>query len=86
MGLARTKRPESEATAQPRRDRRAGRNEIDKDVLLALDENIFFSEPHYDGYPAVLVRLPAIDLELLREVLIEAWRCQAPKALARLIR
>ena len=54
-----------------------------KDALLALDEDVFFSEPHYDGYPAVLIRLPAIDLELLREVLTEAWRCQAPKRLVR---
>jgi hypothetical protein len=58
-------------------------NESEKDALLALDEAVFFTEPHYDGFPAVLVRLPAIDLDLLREVLITAWRCQAPKRLIR---
>lgn len=58
-------------------------NEGEKDALLALDEAVFFTEPHYDGFPAVLVRLPAIDLELLREVLVAAWRCQAPKRLIR---
>jgi hypothetical protein len=58
-------------------------NESAKDALLALDERIFFTEPHYDGFPAVLVRLAAIDLDLLRGVLTEAWRCQAPKRLVR---
>ena len=58
-------------------------NASEKDALLALDEAVFFTEPHYDGFPAVLVRLPAIDLDLLREVLITAWRCQAPKRLIR---
>jgi hypothetical protein len=58
-------------------------NEGEKDALLALDAEVFFTEPHYDGFPAVLVRLPAIDLELLREVLTSAWRCQATKRLIR---
>jgi hypothetical protein len=58
-------------------------NASEKDALLALDEAVFFTEPHYDGFPAVLVRLPAIDLDLLREALIGAWRCQAPKRLIR---
>ena len=58
-------------------------NEGEKDALLALDEEVFFTEPHYDGFPAVLVRLSAIDLDLLREVLTSAWRCQAPKRLIR---
>jgi hypothetical protein len=58
-------------------------NEGEKDALLALDEDVFFTEPHYNGFPAVLVRLPAIDLDLLREVLVAAWRCQAPKRLIR---
>jgi hypothetical protein len=58
-------------------------NESEKDALLALDAEVFFTEPHYDGFPAVLVRLPAIDLDLLREVLTSAWRCQAPKRLIR---
>jgi hypothetical protein len=58
-------------------------NASEKDALLAVDEAVFFTEPHYDGFPAVLVRLPAIDLDLLREVLITAWRCQAPKRLIR---
>jgi hypothetical protein len=56
-------------------------NEIDKQVLLAMDPKAFFTEPHYDGYAAVLVRLSAIDLDLLRDVLSEGWRCRASKRL-----
>lgn len=57
-------------------------NELEKQALLSLDTDVFFTEPHYDGYPAVLVRLPAIDLGLLEKVLTDAWRCRAPKKLA----
>jgi hypothetical protein len=42
------------------------------------DPEVFFTEPHYDGYPAILVRLPAIDLDLLGVVVTDAWRCRAP--------
>jgi hypothetical protein len=53
----------------------------DKDVLLALDPAKFFTEPHYNGFPAVLVRLPAVSARELRPLIVEAWRCQAPKDL-----
>lgn len=53
----------------------------DKDFLLALNPTKFFTEPHYNGYPAVLVRLPAITARELRPIIEEAWRCQAPKEL-----
>ena len=53
----------------------------DKEFLLASDPEIFFTEPHYNGYPAVLVKLSAIRVAELREVITEAWRCQAPKGL-----
>lgn len=53
----------------------------DKDVLLALDPAKFFTEPHYNGFPAVLVRLPAVTARELRPLITEAWRCQAPKGL-----
>lgn len=52
-----------------------------KDLLLAADEETFFTEPHYNGFPAVLVRLPAIGVDELQALLTEAWRCQAPRAL-----
>lgn len=53
----------------------------DKDVLLALDPAKFFTEPHYSGFPAVLVRLPAVTGPELKPLITEAWRCQAPKNL-----
>jgi hypothetical protein len=56
-------------------------NELEKQSLLALDTDVFFTEAHYNGYPAVLVRLPAIDLDLLEKVLTDAWRTKAPRRL-----
>jgi len=53
----------------------------DKDFLLALDPVRFFTEPHYNGFPAVLVRLPAVTARELKPIITEAWRCQAPKDL-----
>jgi hypothetical protein len=53
----------------------------DKEVLLALDPAKFFTEPHYNGFPAVLVRLPAVTARELKPLITEAWRCQAPKDL-----
>jgi hypothetical protein len=53
----------------------------DKEFLLALDPAKFFTEPHYDGFPAILVRLPAVTARELRPLITEAWRSQAPKGL-----
>lgn len=53
----------------------------DKAALLASDERVFFTEPHYNGFPAVLVRLPEIELDQLVELVVDAWRCLAPPAL-----
>ncbi|HZO41185.1 MAG TPA: hypothetical protein VFE97_18350, partial [Methylomirabilota bacterium] len=52
-----------------------------KDVLISAEPAKFFTEPHYEGFPAVLVRLDAVSAEELEVLLEEAWRCQAPKAL-----
>jgi hypothetical protein len=52
-----------------------------KAELLAADPQAFFTEPHYNGYPAVLVRLDTVGDDELTELLTDAWRCQAPKAL-----
>jgi hypothetical protein len=60
-------------------------NELEKQSLLALDPGVFFTEPHYDGYPAVLVRLPDISVELLERVLTDAWRAKAPRSLVRVL-
>ena len=51
----------------------------DKEALIASDPRRFFTTPHYDGYPMVLVRLPEVDAQELRELLVDAWRIRAPK-------
>ena len=53
-----------------------------KEALIADDPDVYFTIPHFNGYPAILVRLADIDLEELEEVLVEAWMCKAPKRLA----
>ena len=56
-------------------------DEGEKYMLVASDEEKFFTEAHYNGYPAVLIRLPAIRVPELRELITDAWRCMAPPAL-----
>ena len=56
---------------------------VAKEALLADDPDVFFTTPHFDGYPAVLVRLDKISLEDLEEVIVEAWLARAPKRVAR---
>lgn len=58
-------------------------NQLDKDELLNSDPDKFFTEPHYNGFPAVLVRLTAVDVDELAELLTDAWCCQAPRALVK---
>ncbi len=53
----------------------------DKEALLAVDGEKFFTEPHYNGYPAVLVRLAEVSEAELRKLLTDAWECTAPKEL-----
>ncbi len=54
-----------------------------KEILLMADPQKFFNEPHYEGFPAVLVRLKQIGKAELRELLFDAWATQVPKALLR---
>jgi hypothetical protein len=53
----------------------------EKEALLASDPRTFFTAPHYDGYPTVLVHLAAIELDELRELIIESWCLKAPARL-----
>jgi hypothetical protein len=53
----------------------------DREALLQSKPEVFFSTPHYDGYPYVLVRLGAVTLDDLTELLEDAWRIRAPKRL-----
>jgi hypothetical protein len=55
---------------------------VAKEALLADDPAVFFTTPHFDGYPAVLVQLDRITVEDLEEVIVEAWLARAPKRLA----
>jgi hypothetical protein len=54
-------------------------HELAKQALIADDPGVFFTTPHFDGYPAILVQLDKIGLEDLEEVVVEAWLCRAPK-------
>ncbi|MEV6369242.1 MmcQ/YjbR family DNA-binding protein [Micromonospora sp. WP24] len=53
-----------------------------KEALLADDPSVYFTIPHFDGYPAVLVRLARIGRSELTELMVEAWYDRAPKRLA----
>jgi hypothetical protein len=53
-----------------------------KEALLADNPDVFFTTPHFDGYPSVLVQLDRIGLEDLNEVIVEAWLARAPQRLA----
>ena len=57
-------------------------DEGEKDFLLRAEPDTFFTTPHYDGHPSVLVRLAAVDRDELAELLTDAWRARAPKRLA----
>jgi hypothetical protein len=54
-----------------------------KDALLADDPSVFFATAHFNGFPAVLVRLDELDEPALDELATEAWLARAPKRLAR---
>jgi hypothetical protein len=57
-----------------------------KELMLADDRGFFFTTRHFDGYPAVLMRIPdlaRIDREELRDLVVEAWLTRAPKRVAR---
>jgi hypothetical protein len=55
-------------------------NALAKEMLLESDPAIFFTEDHYNGFLAVLVRLEAITKEDLVPLIEEAWRCKAKLA------
>ena len=58
----------------------------EKELLLADRPEIFFTTPHWNGYPAVLTRIPAlerIDREALRELVVDAWLTRAQKRVAK---
>jgi hypothetical protein len=54
-------------------------DEGEKAALIASEPRRFFTTPHYDGHAMVLVRLPEVAADELRELLIESWLLRAPK-------
>jgi hypothetical protein len=57
-----------------------------KELLLADDRHVFFTTPHFAGYPAVLMRIPdlaRLDHDELREMVVEAWLTRAQKRVAK---
>ena len=55
-----------------------------KEALLADDRRLYFTTPHFDGYPAVLARLDRLSRLALVELITEAWLVRAPKAAVQL--
>ncbi|HEY2375213.1 MAG TPA: hypothetical protein VGH98_04505 [Gemmatimonadaceae bacterium] len=54
-----------------------------RDLILATDSKKFFTEPHYSGFPAVLVRLDAVTVADLKVLLADAWASQSPRELTK---
>jgi len=57
-----------------------------KELILSDERGIYFTTKHFDGYPAVLVRIPQlarIDREELRDMVVEAWLTRAQKRVAK---
>jgi hypothetical protein len=57
-----------------------------KELLLADDRGVFFTTPHFNGYPAVLVRIPQLSLldrDELQDLVAEAWLTRAQKRVAK---
>ena len=57
-----------------------------KELLLADDRGLYFTTQHFDGYPAVLLRIPdlaRIDRDELHDMVVEAWLTRAPKRVAK---
>ena len=54
-----------------------------KAALIESEPEVFFTTPHFDGFPAVLIQLEKIAVDELEEVIVEAWLARAPKRLAK---
>src|SRR2546421_10029659 len=54
----------------------------EKEAVLAANANAFFTIPHFDGYPAVLIQLKAVTERALRAAIVDAWLACAPSKLA----
>jgi hypothetical protein len=57
-------------------------DEAEKQALLLGEPDLFFTAPSYDGWPLVMLRLEAVDVDRLTELVGDAWRMRAPAELA----
>jgi hypothetical protein len=60
-------------------------DEAEKQALVLGEPGLFFTEPGYDGWPLVMLRLAEVDAERLRELVTDAWRMRAPDEIAALL-
>jgi hypothetical protein len=58
-------------------------DEAEKQALLLGEPEVFFTTPAYDGWPLVMLRLEAVDVDRLAELVTDAWRMRAPEDLLR---
>jgi len=56
-------------------------DEAEKQALLLGEPEVFFTTPGYDGLPMVMLRLGAVGVKRLGELVTDAWRMRAPDAL-----
>jgi hypothetical protein len=56
-------------------------DEAEKQALLLGEPDLFFTNRGYDGWPLVMVRLDAVDVDRLAELVTDAWRMRAPESL-----
>lgn len=54
-----------------------------KEAILRSNPSVFFTIPHFEGYPAVLVRLDRISAKGLKQMIVEAWLARAPDRMVR---
>jgi len=57
-------------------------DEAEKQALLLGEPDLFFTVPGYDGWPLVMLRLGAVDVGRLTELITDAWRMRAPEPFA----
>jgi hypothetical protein len=82
LGLAGAHPPEQGAGAQPGVVAVRVASLAEKEILLGSEDGRkLFTEPYYNGFPATLVRLAAIEPDELEELITDARRCQAPRIL-----
>jgi len=57
-------------------------DEAEKQALLLGEPDLFFTAPGYEGWPLVMLRLGAVDMDRLTELVTDAWRMRAPEQVA----